>query len=336
MRHFMPTSMTSPMPVTSPAMRRSSIDRGTERHARRVSVTSRDGVGTVKRGGRRPKALSDDAEKENADDVADAETVRRAAAPSFPSASTSASASNIAPVSPRRVFIGATGATALALGANFLGATSSLLSRDEATRNFARSNRLDVLYPVNGYTRCYSSSKGYEFIVPVNYLLDQTMASRNATRGAESLDPLSARELELRSRNVSEPDSAFGPMGSSGEENVSVITSAVPRGFDLGVFGGAGEQAEWLLNNVLAKPGSGKTGKLIGASQRVIRGVTYYTFEYTIQSDQGWFRHNVAVFATRGSTLYTFVAQIPESRWLSMRDSFFAMAESFRVFVPSG
>ena len=327
MRHFMATPMTMTTPVC-----RSSIHRGTERQ-RHLRHSPRDGVGNaVKRGGRRLKAMNDD-DADAQDDADDNSETDRRAAPSFPSSSSS---SNIAPVSPRRVFIGATGATALALGANFLGATSSLLSRDEATRTFARSNRLDVLYPVNGYTRCYSSSKGYEFIVPVNYLLDQTMASRNATRGAESLDPLIARELELRSRNVSEPDSAYGPMGSSGEENVSVITSAVPRGFDLGVFGGAGEQADWLLNNVLAKPGSGKTGRLIGASQRVIRGVTYYTFEYTIQSDQGWFRHNVAVFATRGSTLYTFVAQIPEARWLSMRDAFFAMADSFRVFVPSG
>jgi len=44
----------------------------------------------------------------------------------------------------------------------------------------------------------------------------------------------------------------------------------------------------------------------------------------------------VAVFATRGTTLYTFVAQIPETRWLEMRETFFDMADSFRVFVPTG
>ena len=108
------------------------------------------------------------------------------------------------------------------------------------------------------------------------------------------------------------------------------------EGFDLAVFGDAEAQAGWLLENVLAKPGSGKKGRLVSAKTRTgSDGTTYYTFEYTIQTDT-WFRHNVAVFATRGTTLYTFVAQIPETRWLEMRETFFDMADSFRVFVPTG
>ncbi|CEG01256.1 Mog1/PsbP, alpha/beta/alpha sandwich [Ostreococcus tauri] len=239
--------------------------------------------------------------------------------------------SRIAPVSPRRVAVGVVGSTALALGANFLRVTEKLLS---LAPDWSRRRRLDVVYPVVGYTRCYKPNKGYEFIVPVDYLVDQTMVRRNMTRGVVGLDPPSLEASKLRT-DVNEPDSAYGPVGSTGEENVSVITSAVPRGFDLAVFGDAEAQAGWLLDNVLARPGSGKTGKLLSASQRKgANGTTYYTFEYTIQTET-WFRHNIAVFATRGATLYTFVAQIPETRWPSMRDAFFVMADSFRVFVPS-
>ena len=236
------------------------------------------------------------------------------------------------PRSPRRVVVGVAGTVALALGANFARVTEKVLS---AVPEFARARRLDVAYPVLGYSRCYEPARGYEYLVPMNYVVDQTMAVRNATRGVRALDPpaLSAR---ARRREANEPDSAYGPMGSSGEENVSVIASVVPRGFDLAVFGDAEAQAGWLLENVLAKPGSGKKGRLVSAKTRTgSDGTTYYTFEYTIQTDT-WFRHNVAVFATRGTTLYTFVAQIPETRWLEMRETFFDMADSFRVFVPTG
>ena len=243
-----------------------------------------------------------------------------------------ASGQKTSPVSPRRVVVGVGASAVLALGADFLGVTSKTLTA--FAPEFARANRLDALYPVDGFTRCYAPRAGYEFIVPMTWLVDQTQASRNARRGVESLDPPALRAG--RAREVNEPDAAYGPRGSSGEENASVITSAVPRGFDLAVFGDAEAQAEWLLSNVLAKPGSGKTGTLLSASQRKgSNGTTYYTFEYTIKTET-WFRHNVAVFATRGSTLYTFVAQIPEERWPKMKDAFFAMAASFRVFVPSG
>lgn len=73
----------------------------------------------------------------------------------------------------------------------------------------------------------------------------------------------------------------------------------------------------------------------MNASTRRDGNATYYTFEYTIRTSE-WFRHNVAVFVTRGSTLYTFVAQVPETRWPERREAFYFMADSFRVFVPSG
>ena len=102
-------------------------------------------------------------------------------------------------------------------------------------------------------------------------------------------------------------------------------------------FGDARSQAEWLLANVLARPGSGKEAELFGAYTRKSPngGVSYYTFEYTIRTDK-WYRHNVAVFAEFGGRLYTMVAQVPQSGWASREADFRNIAESFRVFVPTG
>ena len=285
--------------------------------------------------GARATAGADDGDDDDDDEVVSASA--RAPTPTSSSYAPPSRANDLAPISPRRVVVGTLGATALALGANFLRVTEKLLG---AVPEFARANKLDVVYPVQGFLRSYEPQKGYTFIYPVDYLADQTMARRKAMRVEErnSLDPPSLRR-ESR-RNVEEPDAAYGPMNSTGEENVSVIVSSVPAGFDLSVFGDAQSQANWLLANVLAKPGSGKTGALINSSSKVVSGAKYYTFEYTIQKGEpgapgSWFRHNVAVFVTRGSALFTLVAQIPEEKWTSRRDDFFKIADSFRVFVPS-
>ena len=130
--------------------------------------------------------------------------------------------------STRRVAIGVGASAALALGANFLGVTSRTLTA--FAPEFARAKRLDALFPVDGFARCYAPRAGYEFVVPMDWLVDQTVTLRNARRGVESLDPPELRKG--RAREVSEPDAAYGPRGTSGEENVSVIRSSVPRGFD--------------------------------------------------------------------------------------------------------
>ena len=91
----------------------------------------------------------------------------------------------------RRLLGGAATALAVALGGNFLESTSALLGL--APQN-ARSSRLDVLYPVSGYLRCYRPDIGVEFIYPRDWAADQTLAQR-AQRRAEltrGLDPPSA------------------------------------------------------------------------------------------------------------------------------------------------
>ena len=225
-----------------------------------------------------------------------------------------------------------TSTTALALGANFLGITSLALRANEP---LARKLKLDTVYEVSGYRRDRNEEKGYEFLFPNEYLADQTIARRNATRKAQSLDLPSLRDTKGQ-KNVGEPESAFGPMGTNGEENMSVIVQKSTKGFDLGQFGDAEEQASWLLENALARPGSGKEAKLFSASETIgENGIKYYQFEYTIKTAK-WYRRNVAVFAQNKNTgdVYTFVAQCPVERWDGMGEKFRKSANSFRVFTP--
>jgi hypothetical protein len=64
----------------------------------------------------------------------------------------------LASVFRRRLVVGATTAAAAAVGANFGGVTSFLLG---LSPELGRSLRLDVLYPVGGFTRCLDSDNGF-------------------------------------------------------------------------------------------------------------------------------------------------------------------------------
>jgi len=64
----------------------------------------------------------------------------------------------LAAVFRHRLVVGATTAAAAAVGANFGGVTSFLLG---LSPELGRSLRLDVLYPVGGFTRCLDSDNGF-------------------------------------------------------------------------------------------------------------------------------------------------------------------------------
>lgn len=70
-----------------------------------------------------------------------------------------------------------------------------------------------------------------EFLYPSKWVRDQTLLYRTAEKAERSLDPPALNRKETRRRNVNEPVVAFGPPGSSGELNVSVIVSPVPVDF---------------------------------------------------------------------------------------------------------
>ncbi len=102
-----------------------------------------------------------------------------------------------------------------AFGGNLGGITSGVLG---AVPETARALRLDVIFPVRGLKRELSTTSGYELLVPDNWLADQTIARRRAVQLAQALDPPSLREASAR--RSTEPESAFGPPGSSGEMNI--------------------------------------------------------------------------------------------------------------------
>uniref|UniRef100_A0A7C8ZBZ6 PsbP C-terminal domain-containing protein n=1 Tax=Opuntia streptacantha TaxID=393608 RepID=A0A7C8ZBZ6_OPUST len=146
----------------------------------------------------------------------------------------------------RRLFLGIGTASVVAIGANFAGITSFLLG---LSPEIGRSLRLDVVYPIAGYSRCIQPDEGFEFMYPETWVADQTIFYR-AVEKAElerSLDPPPLTSGTRRKRNVNEPVIAFGPPGSTGELNVSVIVSPVPLDFRIEAFGGPEEVGQAVI-----------------------------------------------------------------------------------------
>lgn len=168
--------------------------------------------------------------------------------------------SPLAAVFRRRLITGVGSASLVAVGANFAGVTSLLLGFSPDT---GRNLKLDVLYPISGYSRCLQTSDGFgslhrikptfpsieylillcifflqpEFVYPANWVGDQRLLYREARKAEleRSLDLPSLNDQFVRRpypvRNFKEPVVAFGPPGSNGELNVSVIVSPVPLDF---------------------------------------------------------------------------------------------------------
>ena len=84
-------------------------------------------------------------------------------------------------VDPVRFVLYTSLAASLALGANFIGVTSILLSNSPASiQQVAQNSRVDQLYSISGFKRYYNSAKGYEFVFPDNWLTDQSIVLAEA------------------------------------------------------------------------------------------------------------------------------------------------------------
>ncbi|KAK9084191.1 hypothetical protein Scep_030662 [Stephania cephalantha] len=234
----------------------------------------------------------------------------------------------------RRALTGLGSAAVVALGANFGGSTSFLLGFWPET---SRGLKLDVVYPIQGYSRCVEPSQGFEFVYPANWVGDQTLLYRAAGK-AESeraLDPppLSEESSARKSRrkNVSEPVVAFGPPGSNGETNVSVIVSPVPLDFTIEAFGGANEVGEAIVETVTGRRPDVR-GTLVRSKLRqdTRKRLNYYELEFRVESPS-FRRHNVAVCCARNGRLYTLNAQSPESAWPRVEQEFYSIADSFNL-----
>jgi hypothetical protein len=94
----------------------------------------------------------------------------------------------------------------------------------------ARFLKLDALIPVAGFKRCIG--QGFEFIYPATWLADVTLYRRRI-ESAELQRGLAFQHFEDQERvaqrkSTIEPVVAFGPQGSTGENNISVITAPSP------------------------------------------------------------------------------------------------------------
>ncbi|XXG84195.1 hypothetical protein AAC387_Pa10g1762 [Persea americana] len=242
------------------------------------------------------------------------------------------------PVFRRRLITGVGSASLVAFGANFAGITSFLLG---LSPDIGRRLKLDVLYPVDGYSRCLDANQGFEFIYPANWVGDQTLLYRAAGKAEleRSLDPPPLNDIRSfrRSQNVNEPVVAFGPPGSKGELNVSVIVSLVPLDFSIEAFGGPKEVGEALMRSVAG--GSRRTdinATLIDSTMRTdpLQDVNYYLLEFRVDSPS-FHRHNVAVCTARGGRLFTLNAQARESAWPDIREEFYKISNSFSLVSSS-
>uniref|UniRef100_A0A0F7CZB1 Photosystem II reaction center PsbP family protein n=1 Tax=Hypseocharis bilobata TaxID=253189 RepID=A0A0F7CZB1_9ROSI len=232
----------------------------------------------------------------------------------------------------RRFLLGIGSASLVAVGANFAGITSFLLGFSPQT---GRDLKLDVLYPIGGYSRCIDPNEGFEFIYPVNWVGDQTLLYRAAGKAESqrSLDPPPLNG-DRRRRNVNEPVAAFGPPGSSGELNVSVIVSPISLDFSIEAFGRPKEVGEALVRTIAgsSQHPNVKGGTLIESTLREdsLRKVKYYELEFRVESPT-FHRHNIAVCCVRNGRLYTLNAQAPESTWPEVKSDIHVIADSFSL-----
>lgn len=211
----------------------------------------------------------------------------------------------------------------IALGANFLGVTSFLLNTNP---NYFRALKVDQLYSIGGFKRSIETNNKYEFTMPDNWLADQTLVLASAR------DRELPATFKLRKSKILRPEVAFGPPGSDGRENVSVIKSTVMPGFSLEkVLGSPKDGAENLLANVIAPPSSGKVSTLVDAYGESRDGVPMYIFEYVIQKGEKLNQHCISVVAASGTDLYTLTAMAPVSQWDSEGEKIAAVAKSFQL-----
>ena len=240
--------------------------------------------------------------------------------------------------SPRRAALGGLGALAITFGGNLGGATSWLLG---LAPERAQALRLDALFPVAGYKRVVVTSSSYEMLIPQDWLADQTIARRKAALAELERGPLDPPSLRAAAaRRSALPDSAYGPPGSTGEDNISVIVenaNAFGVRFTLASMGSAKDVAERLLANVIARPGSGKTATLLDVQevQNDSTALPVYRLEFTVRSETPAFeRHNLSIlYGSADGRLYTYTAQCSQADWAARGAQLRECAASFRVWV---
>jgi len=207
----------------------------------------------------------------------------------------------------------------LAIGANFIGITSFLLS--STNPDYFKSLKLDQIYSINSYLRTVNDD--YMYIYPDSWTADQRLQVMAAAN----------RELPqtLQRKQQVIPSSARQKSGSLGRlENVSVIKSQLLPGFTLqGTLGTPTEAAEKLLLSAAPPP---KEATLIIAQQETRKGQLYYVYEYLVKKpDTNFNQHIISIITSRDSNLYTFTVQAPNNEWEKEKETIIKIANSFEI-----
>ena len=94
----------------------------------------------------------------------------------------------------------------LALGANFVGITSHLMTNTNP--EFFRSLKLDQLYNISGFFRFVETGDGFEFLYPDSWVADQTVTLANAR---ERELPMAIRERQAAKTGKVLPKAGISP-----------------------------------------------------------------------------------------------------------------------------
>lgn len=215
-------------------------------------------------------------------------------------------------------------AVILALGADFVGITSNLIS-NTFPETFQKS-KIDQIYAIDGYRRYVDKDDHYEFRFPSRWLIDQAII----------LAEIREREIPAVLRNskprVIRPDVAFGPAGTDTSENVSVMKTQVLPGFSLsGTLGQPTDAANFLLQNFIAPASSGKEYELIQAYAEERDGKPVYQFEYIVRKGTNFNQHSVSAIMCRNNQLFTITAVVPESKWPIEKQKINTIINSFQL-----
>ena len=238
---------------------------------------------------------------------------------------------------PRRIFLGVSSATGIALAGNLFGVTSNLLTNIPEEQ--VEATGLDTYFPRGNYKRCRTSE--YTFVIPKEWVADTFVELAKAQRKVQPLD-YSMQQSTQRAKPVQTlPDSAYGPPGrlnqkgvsQAGDTNVSVIVSSGLVGFTLGgTLGTPNEAAETLLTKSIAPEGSGRKATLLRAFDDSSKQT--YQFEYIVdRGERGPPLRNIAVIAASpaGDKLYTLTVVAPAEKWKGEDAKLRKIADSFHL-----
>ncbi len=238
---------------------------------------------------------------------------------------------------PRRIFLGLSSATGIALAGNLFGVTSNLLTGIPEEQ--VEVSGLDTYFPRGNYKRCRTPE--YTFVIPKQWVADTFVELAKAQRKIQPLD-YSMQQSSQRAKPLQTlPDSAYGPPGrlnqkgvsQAGDTNVSVIVSSGLIGFSLGgTLGTPKEAAETLLTKSIAPEGSGRKATLLRAVDDSSKQT--YQFEYIVdRGERGPPLRNIAVIAASpgGDKLYTLTVVAPAEKWKDEDAKLRKIADSFHL-----